>query len=742
GRISANPPNFPLHYYTLFAYSDGCPKLEIPGRTFPVDALFLEDVLHLTKFNMPPDVLYRFNKTNQRMAQMRAQSVASPPITPDIRQNFKHWLKRATPRLSPGSLQFLEALDIHGCPPPEFVAVVIDYIIQTTDSGAILAFVPGLGDILDTMKTLRNMNPAVYGQASGRVVLHGLHSRLPTARQRTVFDPPPFGKRKVVIATNIAETSITIEDIVYVVDCGQIKITTYDPQMNTSTLAPVLVSKANAAQRRGRAGRVRPGRCFHLFSSFTYERVMLDYLPPEIMRIRLEDIILRIKALDLGPVTSFLANCMDPPALEAVRSTLKFLRDIQALKPPNPSGPDSPTGSTSVPVARLSTMKKKQRDRLVAGAIEAGKTSVAGARNQSEEDYDNDVLTPLGHHLANLPMDPQCAKLLILGTLFCCLKPALAVAACLAFKEPFEVPIGSEAAADRRRAELTEGSQSDHWGFYVALSEYMDLREHEKYNFCKKNFLNRNTMDDLCRLMHEFVGLLYERRYITSMDMNESAVNRHSHDVRIFRAALAGAFYPNLILASARKRKPNGVLPAPIIKGPSSDEKVALHSKSVNANLRPLDHLWFVYFQKMKLDHGAASTIFDSTLLSARPVVFFSSKLTQTTVGSEGLLVVDGWIKFKAGPRVPRLIEGLKLCLDRLLDSKIRNLGSTNWDPSSIEGRIIQTIVDYFINEAPPAFEIADHSRAPVWKQHQQQQQGGGNVQTHHGAQTMNKPKR
>ncbi|VDM21588.1 unnamed protein product, partial [Hydatigera taeniaeformis] len=256
--------------------------------------------------------------------------------------------------------------------------------------------------------------------------------------------------------------SITIEDIVYVVDSGQIKITTYDPSTNTSTLARVLVSKANAAQRRGRAGRVRPGQCFHLFSSFAHDRVMLDFLPPEITRIRLEDIILRIKVnpyhvLELGPVASFLSSCMDPPDLETIRRTLQFLRDIQALKPRVPACTDS------VPTAQLSRMSKRKRDRLFEGVI---KTATVGSPVAEE----NDVLTPLGHHMANLPMDPQCAKLLILGTFFCCLKPALAVSACLAFKEPFEVPLGSEALADACRAELTEGSQSDHWAFYVALS--------------------------------------------------------------------------------------------------------------------------------------------------------------------------------------------------------------------------------------------------------------------------------
>ncbi len=173
---------------------------------------------------------------------------------------------------------------------------------------------------------------------------------------------------------------------------------------------------------------------------------------------------------------------MDPPALQAIRRTLQFLRDIQALRSLSDTTPTQPPpdSASSVPVAALSKMTKKQRKRFVNGAIEAGKTAVAAttatastsSTNQEdlEMEEDNDVLTPLGYHLANLPLDPQCAKLLILGALFSCLKPALAVAACLAFKEPFEAPLGAERPAEARKAELTEDSQSDHWAFHVVLS--------------------------------------------------------------------------------------------------------------------------------------------------------------------------------------------------------------------------------------------------------------------------------
>jgi HrpA-like RNA helicase len=113
----------------------------------------------------------------------------------------------------------------------------------------------------------------------GPVVIHPVHSLMPTATQRAIFQRPPAGTRKVVLATNIAETSITIDDIVFVVDCGKIKITNFDLESNLATLAPQWVSLANARQRRGRAGRVQAGQCYHLFTRYVIPKEVIKEQP-------------------------------------------------------------------------------------------------------------------------------------------------------------------------------------------------------------------------------------------------------------------------------------------------------------------------------------------------------------------------------------------------------------------------------------------------------------------------------
>lgn len=190
-------------------------------------------------------------------------------------------------------------------------------------------------------------------------------------------------------------------------------------------------------------------------------------------------------------MTTFLSSCLDPPDIETILRTLRFLRDIQALKPlPQAAGPSTTSQSfSSIPLAQLSRMSQRQRDRVIASAIEAGKAEVAGgsADKSAPVEEDNDVLTPLGHHLANFPLDPQCAKLLILGALFCCLQPALAVAACLAFKDPFEMPFGKEDLADKKRREFAEDSMSDHWAFYSALRVRISFFLHCLIIMCTDN---------------------------------------------------------------------------------------------------------------------------------------------------------------------------------------------------------------------------------------------------------------
>jgi ATP-dependent RNA helicase DHX36 len=130
--------------------------------------------------------------------------------------------------------------------------------------------------------------------------------------QKLIFDRPEPGVRKIVLATNLAETSITINDVVFVVDCGKAKETSYDALNNTPCLLPTWISKASARQRRGRAGRVQPGECYHLYPQCVYE-AFADYQLPELLRTPLQSLCLQIKSLRLGSISEFLSRALQSP---------------------------------------------------------------------------------------------------------------------------------------------------------------------------------------------------------------------------------------------------------------------------------------------------------------------------------------------------------------------------------------------------------------------------------------------
>lgn len=138
-------------------------------------------------------------------------------------------------------------------------------------------------------------------------IIYPLHSRMASTDQRLIFDKPPQGMRKIILSTNIAETSITIDDVVYVIDCGKIKMTHLHIDTNNESLDVEWVSLANAHQRRGRAGRIQPGICYHLFTKHRL-KYLEKYQKPEILRKRLESTILTIKILSLGDAKTFLST--------------------------------------------------------------------------------------------------------------------------------------------------------------------------------------------------------------------------------------------------------------------------------------------------------------------------------------------------------------------------------------------------------------------------------------------------
>jgi len=379
-------------------------------------------------------------------------------------------------------------------------------------------------------------------------ILH-LHGSLAPDEQQLVFRRPPVGKRKIVLATNVAETSITIDDVTVVIDTFRVKENTFDALNQMSKLQETWTSVAASKQRRGRAGRVRPGTCYRLIP-----RAMLDTLSqqttPEIMRTPLESLCLQAKLLRMGRIVDFMSSLLDPPPIRSLQSALRNLIDIGALQ-------------------------------LVRGDPSVNELV----------DYE---LTPLGYHVALLPLDVGLAKALIFGAMLRCLDPVLTVVAALSDRSPFRPIIPSmmdeetRSAMEAARAKFAWG-QSDHLAVVRAYNGWRDCGTYsEKKAFAEEHFLSNDTLRTMDETRHELAGALADMGFlrgggrlsqgISKVDGDKGGGNNrksgggggsgrfgelsiesnfYSDQLNVIRAALVAGLYPKVVKVVAPERKYN-----------------------------------------------------------------------------------------------------------------------------------------------------------------------------------------
>ncbi|XP_072956855.1 DExH-box ATP-dependent RNA helicase DExH1 [Typha angustifolia] len=577
-------------------YFGNAPVIHIPGLTFPVTEVFLEDILEKTRYKIKSE----FDNHPGNSRRRRQISTKTDPLTEmfedvDIDSKYKSY--------SISTRQSLEAwagaqLDLG------LVESTIEYICRNEGDGAILVFLTGWDEISKLLDRIKGNN--LLGNSSKFIVLP-LHGSMPTINQREIFDRPASNMRKIVLATNIAESSITIDDVVYVIDCGKAKETSYDALNKLACLIPSWISKASAHQRRGRAGRVQPGVCYRLYPKIIHD-AMMQYQLPEILRTPLQELCLNIKSLQLGAVASFLAKALQPPDPLSVKNAIELLKTIGAL--------------------------------------------------DGEEE-----LTPLGRHLCTLPLDPNIGKMLLMGSIFQCLNPALTIAAALAHRDPFVLPINRKEEADAAKRSFAGDSCSDHIALLKAFEAWKDARRSGRERaFCWENFLSPITLQMMEDMRNQFVDLLSDIGFVNKAK-GAKAYNHYGDDLEMVCAILCAGLYPNVIQCKRRGKRTAFY---------SKDVgKVDIHPSSVNAGVHQFPLPYMVYSEKVKT---TSIYIRDSTNISDYALLLFGGSLNPSKSG-EGFEMLGGYLHFSAPKSVIQLIQRLRGELDKLLQRKIEDPG-------------------------------------------------------------------
>ena len=353
---------------------------------------------------------------------------------------------------------------------PQAVSSALDELAAGGLRGDVLVFLPGEREIRDTAETLRKHHP------KGIEVLP-LFARLSAAEQDRVFKTG--AQRRVVLATNVAETSLTVPNIGYVIDCGLARVNRYSIRQKVEQLHIEKISRAAANQRAGRCGRVMSGVCVRLYDEADFLQRM-EFTDPEIFRVSLATVILRMSALELGEISEF--PFIEPPTPRMIADGYQLLAELGAI-----------SEKDATPA---------QREETIALPPSGGK--LEGGRK----------LTKLGHELAKLPLDPKIARLLLAGRQYHCLTEILIIASALSVQDPRERPLDRQEAADAAHKRFAD-ERSDFLAYLKIWAWFEQALAEKKSNRllaeeCRRNFLSPLRLREWRELHQQLHGQVAE----------------------------------------------------------------------------------------------------------------------------------------------------------------------------------------------------------------------------------------
>lgn len=406
-------------------------------------------------------------------------------------QKFQRYFLDAPLLAVPGRTHPVE---IFYTPEPEqdYVEAAIRTVLQihaTEDEGDILVFLTGEEEIEDAARKISMEADEMIREAdAGPMKVYPLYGSLPPHMQQRIFDPPPPPRRpggrpgrKVIVSTNIAETSLTIDGIVYVVDPGFSKQKIYNPRIRVESLLVSPISKASAQQRAGRAGRTRPGKCFRLYTEDAFKKELIEQTYPEILRSNLSSTVLELKKLGIDDLVHF--DLMDPPAPETLMRALEELNYLACLD-------------------------------------------------------DDGNLTQLGRLASEFPLDPALAVMLISSPEFYCSNEILSITALLSVPQVFVRPASQRKRADEMK-NLFSHQDGDHLTLLNVYHAFKgaDAQSNPK-QWCHDHFLSLRSLQSADNVRMQLLRIM-ERE---ELEMVSTPFEDKKYYENIRRALCAGFF--------------------------------------------------------------------------------------------------------------------------------------------------------------------------------------------------------
>ncbi|GAA5900811.1 hypothetical protein JCM8208_004617 [Rhodotorula glutinis] len=605
------------------------PVVEVPGRSFPVEKRWLDETIQeLQALRLPANRGGWVFQDKSVVPYLQRELV--PAIAMDPRTGRPV-----------GEIDDLEM-------PYPLLALIIAHVMSRSDEGHVLVFLPGWDEIQAVRNILldRNRYPLLDCNFSGRdTEIHVLHSTIPIAEQQAVFEPPAEGIRRIVLSTNIAETSVTIPDVVYVVDSAKCKEKRYDPERRLSQLVSAWTGTSNVLQRAGRAGRHRPGEYYGIVSQARFAAMDI-HQTVEMLRTDLASTAMHVTGLQLPGLSVFdvLSSTIQPPEPQRVTAALETLLHVGAI----------------------------DRD---------------------------EKLTSLGRVLLQLPVEAAIGKLCLLGSFFRCLDQTLTLAAILTNRDPFLSPPLMKQEADRiKNSWAPQDFRGDPFAILTAYNAWWELQGAGNYvaanNFARENFLSKPTLLLINKIKDHLLSSL-DRAGVLQISAGGAAqpapfsrgrfgrgpivippqLNENGNSLPLLSALIATAVAPNFAIRISEKALRT-----------SQDKSCAIHPSSVNSrkNEKAADvaitssKQLYAYGEKSKTGamggKGEGQTFLRSTTkLDPLGYMLFGAYGLRVT---EDGLECDGWLPIVA-PRssgvqalddVERLKEVLDLSLLRVFE--------------------------------------------------------------------------